>query len=290
MAMGELLALVRSTTVAQLLERDDFAKRFAAHEPISLLELLYPVLQGYDSVAVGADVELGGTDQKFNLLLGRDIQRAYGRPEQAILTMPILVGIDGERKMSKSLGNQIGLTDSPEEMYGRTMKIPDQAMDEFYRLLLGHDGGGQAAGGEQDGESRDGAGEGGGEGGDDRGGVRTPMERKRMLARELIGWLHSPEAALAGERHFDRVVVDGEAPEEIPDAFFQTEAGVVHLPGLIAEEFGVSRSEARRLIDAGGVSLGGEHLEAGEHDITEARADGQVLRVGKRRFRHLRAR
>jgi len=137
MALTELLALVRTTTVAQLLERDDFAKRFSASEPISMLELLYPLLQGYDSVAVRADVELGGTDQKFNLLLGRDIQRAYSQPEQAILTMPILVGTDGHRKMSKSLGNQIGVTDAPEEMYGKTMAIPDEAMAEYYKLLLG---------------------------------------------------------------------------------------------------------------------------------------------------------
>ncbi len=137
MSMLELLALLRTTTVAQLLERDDFAKRFAGREPISMLELLYPLLQGYDSVAVRADVELGGTDQKFNLLLGRDIQRAYGQPEQAMLTMPILVGTDGRRKMSKSLGNQIGITDEPQEMYGKTMAIPDEAIAEYYRLLLG---------------------------------------------------------------------------------------------------------------------------------------------------------
>ncbi len=145
MPMAELLALVRTTTVAQLLERDDFAKRWSANEPISLLELLYPLLQGYDSVAIDADVELGGTDQKFNLLLGRDIQRAYGKPEQAILTMPLLVGIDGTRKMSKSLGNQIGVTDPPEEMYGKAMSIPDEAMAEYRRLLLDGDAGAPAS-------------------------------------------------------------------------------------------------------------------------------------------------
>src|SRR5271166_4439142 len=139
MPMLELLSLVRTTTAAQLLERDDFAKRWSAREPISMLELLYPLLQGYDSVAIRADVELGGTDQKFNLLLGRDIQRAYGQPEQAILTMPILVGVDGRQKMSKSLGNQIGVTDAPQEMYGKTMAIPDEALGEYYRLLLGRE-------------------------------------------------------------------------------------------------------------------------------------------------------
>ncbi len=137
MAMGELLALVATTTAAQLLERDDFSKRWSAGEPISMLELMYPLLQGYDSVAIRSDVELGGTDQKFNLLLGRDIQRAYGQPEQAIMTMPILVGVDGRQKMSKSLGNQIGVTDTPQEMYGKTMAIPDEALAQYYRLLLG---------------------------------------------------------------------------------------------------------------------------------------------------------
>ncbi len=132
-----LLGLLAQTTVARLLERDDFQKRLAAGQPIAALELLYPLLQGYDSVAVEADVELGGTDQKFNLLFGRDIQAAYGQPPQSILTMPILVGTDGVQKMSKSLGNYVGVTDAPEEMFGRLMSIPDEAMAEYYRLLLG---------------------------------------------------------------------------------------------------------------------------------------------------------
>ena len=135
--MEELFALVRHVTVAQLLERDDFAKRFAAHQPISLLELLYPVLQGYDSVAVDADVELGGTDQTFNLLMGRAIQAAYGKPQQVVLTVPLLVGTDGVEKMSKSIGNHIGVTDAPEEMFGKTLSIPDAAMASWYDLLLG---------------------------------------------------------------------------------------------------------------------------------------------------------
>src|SRR5205823_842902 len=136
MEMDQLLELARTTTAAQLLERDDFVKRLSAGQPISMLELLYPLLQGYDSVAVRADVELGGTDQKFNLLLGRDVQRAYGQPSQAILTMPLLVGTDGHRKMSKSLANEIGLTDPPQEMYGKTMSIPDEAIEDYRRLLL----------------------------------------------------------------------------------------------------------------------------------------------------------
>jgi len=259
--MTETLALLRTTTVAQLLEREDFSKRWAAAQPISMLELMYPLLQGYDSVAVRADVELGGTDQKFNLLLGRDIQRAYGQLEQAVVTMPILVGVDGRLKMSKSLGNQIGVTDAPQEMYGKTLSIPDEAMGDYYRLLLHRE------------PPED----------------LLPRDAKRELARELVGWLHSPEQAQAAERHFDRVFVEGEAPEEIEEAPFQAGAdGMVHLPETMARAFGVSRSEARRLIEQGGVSLDETPLGAGEHDVEVERADGAVLKVGKRRFRRLR--
>ncbi len=279
MSMVDLLALVRTTTVAQILEREDFAKRWSASEPISMLELLYPLLQGYDSVAIQADIELGGTDQKFNLLLGRDVQRAYGQAEQAIMTMPILVGTDGTRKMSKSLGNHIGITDEPEEMYGKMLSIPDEAMGEYYRLLLGR---------ELDAE-------------------QPPREAKRELARELVGWLHSPEAALEAERAFDRVFVQRGAPEQVDEYVFDiangteggarsadaaangVESGVVHLPALIADAFGMSRSEARRMIDQGAVSLDEEPVVAGENDIPTERLDGSVLRVGKRRFRKLRA-
>ena len=261
MGMIELLGLLRTTTVAQMLERDDFAKRWSAQEPISMLELLYPLLQGYDSVAIDADVELGGTDQKFNLLLGRDIQRAYGKPEQAIMTMPILVGVDGKQKMSKSLGNQIGVTDAPEEMYGKTLSIPDEAMEEYYRLLLGED---IPAG--------------------------SPRDGKRALARALVARVYSSQQAEQAEQAFDRVFVQHAAPEEIEDASFQIGPdGLVHLPEVMAEAFGISRSESRRLIDQGGVTLGGESLGKGEHDVPAERVEGQVLKVGKRRFRRLRA-
>ncbi|HXW59545.1 MAG TPA: tyrosine--tRNA ligase [Solirubrobacteraceae bacterium] len=290
MPMEQLLELVRTTTAAQLLERDDFAKRWAAREPISMLELLYPILQGYDSVAVRSDVEIGGTDQKFNLLLGRDVQRAYGQPEQAIMTMPILVGIDGERKMSKSLGNQIGVTDTPEEIYGRTMRIPDEAIAEYRWLLLSPpDGGASPTGGDRrgggavvGGAAAQGAGEG-------ASGV-SARDAKRELARDIVSWLYSPEEAASAERHFERVIVQHERPEEIEPASFASEDGVVHLPGLIASEFGLSRSEARRLIDQGGVMLGERQLRAGEHDVASELADGQVLKVGKRRFRRLQSR
>jgi tyrosyl-tRNA synthetase len=266
MSMIELLGLLRTTTVAQMLERDDFAKRWSAKEPISMLELLYPLLQGYDSVAIDADVELGGTDQKFNLLLGREIQRAYGKPEQAIVTMPILVGTDGHRKMSKSLGNQIGVTDAPGEMYGKTLSIPDGAMDEYRRLLFS---GGDA--------SHPGPGQ------------LPPRDAKRALAREIVGWLHSDADAQRAEQEFDRVHIEHAAPAQIEETTFHSEDGQVHLPGVIADAFGVSRSEGRRLIDQGAATLGGEPLAQGEHDVAAERADGQVLKLGKRRFRRLRA-
>jgi tyrosyl-tRNA synthetase len=271
MAMSELLRLVATTTVAQLLERDDFSKRWAAGEPISMLEMMYPLLQGYDSVAIRADVGLGGTDQKFNLLLGRDIQRAYGQPEQAILTMPILVGIDGRQKMSKSLGNQIGVTDEPQEMYGKTMAIPDEAMGEYYRLLLGS---------EPTIDRRSAS---------DEPGELSARDAKRALARKLVAWLSSEADAQAAQEHFDRVFVQRGVPEEIQEARFECADGMLHLPGLIASELGMSRSEARRMIDQGGVTLGEAQLVAGQHDVSCAQADGQVLKVGRRRFRRLRA-
>lgn len=256
MALGELLALMRTTTVAQILERDDFAKRLAAGQPVSVLEMMYPLLQGYDSVAVQADVELGGTDQKFNLLLGRDIQRAYGQPGQAIVTMPILVGVDGKRKMSKSLGNQIGITDAPAEMYGKTMSIPDDAMQEYFRLLLGRDAPADLA----------------------------PRDAKRLLARELVGWLHGAQQAQEAQAAFDRLFVEGREPEQMPEHRFSADGEPVHLPALIAEAFGLSRSEARRMFAQGAVQIGDRRLGPQEQDLPAQQLDGQVLRVGKRRF------
>ncbi len=184
-----LLGLLAQTTVARLLERDDFQKRLAAGAPIAALELLYPLLQGYDSVAIEADVELGGTDQKFNLLFGRDIQSAYGQKPQSILTMPILVGTDGTRKMSKSLDNYVGVTDAPEEMFGKLMRIPDEAMADYYRLLLG----------------------------DELRAEQPPNEAKRELARRIVERFHDGAAAEAAEAHFDRLFVQREAPEEIEE-------------------------------------------------------------------------
>jgi tyrosyl-tRNA synthetase len=296
MPLVELLDLARTTTAAQLLERDDFAKRWAANEPISLLELLYPPLQGYDSVAVDADVELGGTDQRFNLLLGRDVQRAYGKPEQAIVTMPLLVGVDGHKKMSKSLGNQIGVSDPPHEIFGRAMSIPDEVVDEYRRLLLDEPDPTSAPGAPNGGHgptrpASDAAAKAPGAAGVE--GRASPngaaaRDAKRALARDLVRWLYSDADAEAAERHFERVFVAREAPEQIDDARVVADGASVHVPGVMADEFGLSRAQARRLIDQGGVTLGEAPLAAGEYDVPSARADGQVLKVGKRRFRRLR--
>ena len=289
MDMAEVLRLARTTTVAQLVERDDFAKRLTANQPVSLLELMYPLLQGYDSVAVRADVELGGTDQKFNLLLGREVQRAYGQLAQAILTMPLLVGIDGRRKMSKSLHNEIGITDAPEEMFGKTMRIPDEAMADYERLLLAPMDARRSTG--QPGAIEQAAIErGGGDAREVAPRSADARDRKRALARGLVRWLHSAQEAEAAERHFERVHVQHEAPEGVSEAVIPAASETVHLPEVIAAEFGVSRSQARRLIDQGGATLGEQALAPGEYDVPLSRADGQLLKVGRRRFRRLRAR
>jgi tyrosyl-tRNA synthetase len=260
MRAEELFRLARVATVAQILERDDFAKRFGAQQPISVLETLYPLLQGYDSVAITADIELGGTDQTFNLLLGRDVQRAYGQPEQTILTMPILPGIDGVEKMSKSLGNHVGVTEDPDEQFGKTMRLPDEAMESWFSLLA---------------VPRPPEGTG-------------PRDAKRALARGIVARFHGEEAAAAAVQHFDRVFVSHEAPDEVDEHAFSAENGSVHLPALIADAFGRSRSDARRLLAQGGVKLDGEALGEADVDVAPDRLDGHVLQVGKRHFRRLR--
>jgi tyrosyl-tRNA synthetase len=260
MPMEELFRLARTSTVAQILERDDFAKRYAAREPISILELLYPLLQGYDSVAVRSDVELGGTDQKFNLLLARDVQQAYGVEPQSILTMPILPGIDGVQRMSKSLGNYVGVAEPPEEVFGKLMRVPDAAMPEYYALLLDEPF-------EAD---------------------RPPVESKRALARALTARFHGEEAAADAEERFDRMHVERRAPEQVEESPFTTTDGVAHLPAVIAEAFDLSRSEGRRLLAQGGVKLDGRPLPPDPLDVPAERLDGAVMQVGRRRFKRLR--
>ena len=250
---AEVVRLSRVATVAELLTRDDFRQRYEAEQPISVSELLYPLAQGYDSVAVRADVELGGTDQLYNLLMGREVMKAYGLEPQIALTTPLLVSWDGE-KMSSSLGNNVPLTAPPEEQFGRTMRIPDDLLVEWYRLVVEAD--------PPDGD---------------------PMEAKLRLARFVVARSHGEEAARRAEEHFTRVVREGQAPEEIPEARVAATDGAVHLPAVLVDHLGIpSRAEARRLIAQGGVKVDGEPVT--ELDVPATRLDGAVLQAGKRRF------
>jgi tyrosyl-tRNA synthetase len=260
MPMEDLFRLTRTSTVAQLLERDDFAKRYAAGAPISILELLYPLMQGYDSVAIRADVELGGTDQKFNLLLGRDIQETYGVPPQVAITMPILPGIDGVRRMSKSEGNYVGVTEPPDEQFGKLMRVPDAVMPAYYELLLDTP---------FDPE-------------------RPPVESKRALARAIVERYHGPDSAAEAEQHFDRLHVQRALPDEIEEAELP-EGDPIHVPALVRDNFDVSTSQARRLLGQGGIRLDGEQLGLADIDLPAGRLDGAVLQVGKRRHMRFRA-
>jgi tyrosyl-tRNA synthetase len=253
LSFAEVVRLTRMLTVSRLLERDDFAKRFAAHEPISLSELLYPPMQAYDSVAIDADVEIGGTDQLYNLLTGRDVMERYGKEAQVVVTYPLLVGLDGDEKMSKSRGNYVAILEPPEEMFGKTMSIPDKALPQWWELVAG--GGGHP---------------------------ESPLEWKLELARRITARWHGDGGAQAGEAHFTRVVRRHEAPDEMPEATFPAGDGPVYLPGLLQEALGSSGSHWRRQIDQGGVRLNGEPLAA--YEVEPARLDGAVVQAGKRRF------
>jgi tyrosyl-tRNA synthetase len=251
LSYADVVRLGRIVTVARMLERDDFQKRYRAGEPISISELLYPLMQAYDSVAIEADVELGGTDQTYNLLAGREVMEAFGLEPQVVLTTPLLLSWDGE-KMSSSVGNNVPLTAAPEEMFGRTMRIPDSQLDEWWTLVA-----------EQPVPQGD------------------PMQAKLALARWIVARSHGEEAASAAAEHFRRVVQDREIPEAIPE--HPLPAGdPVHLPALLADAFGLSTSEARRLISQGAVKLDGEPVS--ELDVPRDRLAGAVLQAGKRRF------
>src|SRR5437764_9382873 len=251
LSFADVVRLTRILTVARLLERDDFAKRYAAGEPISVSELLYPLMQAYDSVAVAADVELGGTDQLYNLLAGREIMEAYGLDPQVVLTLPLLLSWDGA-KMSSSVGNNIPLTAAPEEMFGRTMRIPDSLLDDWYRLVL-----------ERPPPTGD------------------PLEAKIDLARFIVRRSHGEEAAARAEEHFTRVVREGRAPEDVAEVDLPAE-DPVHLPRVLNRHFGMTRSQARRLIGQGGVRLDGEPV--GDLDVARERLRGALLQAGKRQF------
>jgi tyrosyl-tRNA synthetase len=253
---ADVVRLARTVTVARILEREDFANRMAAQEPISVSELLYPLMQAYDSVAIEADVELGGTDQLYNLLAGREVMEHYGVEPQVVLTTPLLLSWDGE-KMSSSVGNNIPLLAPPEEMFGRTMRIPDSMLDEWWRLVA-----------EQPVPDGD------------------PLQAKLDLARFVVRRSHGEDAARAAEEHFTRVVREGQAPEEVPE--LPLPAGdPVHLPALLTGLGIASTSEARRLIAQGGVRLDGEPVT--ELDVQRARLEGRLLQAGKRRFARLTA-
>jgi tyrosyl-tRNA synthetase len=250
---AEVLRLTRTTTVAQILERDDFAKRQRAREPISVSELLYPLMQAYDSVAVEADVELGGTDQLYNLLAGREVMEAFGLEPQVALTVEYLVSWDGAG-MSASRGNYIGLKEMPDDQFGKAMRIPDELLPQWYRLVLESD---------EDPLADD------------------PLSAKLALARWIVARSHGEEAAAAAEEHFTLVVRERQVPEDVPEG--QLPPGdSVHLPALLADRFGLSTSEARRLIAQGGVKVDGRVV--GDLDLPREALAGALVQAGKRRF------
>ena len=251
---AELVRLTRTGTVARLLERDDFAKRFDAGVAISVSELLYPFAQGYDSVAVQADVEVGGTDQLYNLLMGRDVMAHYGLEPQAIVTYELLVGTDGSDKMAKSVGNYVAIHEPPEEQFGKVMSIPDTALDQWWRLAL---------------DANPPAGD--------------PLESKLALARGIVELYHGGDAARRAEEHFTRVVREGRPPRDADVPLSPLPTGdPVHLPAALAAAFTFSTSEGRRLIGQGAVQLDGEVVT--DLDLPRARLAGAVVRAGKRRF------
>jgi len=257
LTMADIIRLTRATTVARILERDDFAKRYAAKGPITLTELLYPLMQAYDSVAIDADVELGGTDQLYNLLMGRQVMEYYGKRPQCVVTTPLLVGTDGKVKMSKSVGNYIGVTDPPGEMFGKTMSIPDHLMPDYFSLLLDRP--------MPDGE---------------------PVEQKRELARSLVRAFHGDSAIADAEKTFDAVVrrevPDGAPVVELPD---QEEIWLVALITLAG--FANTNGEARRFIKGGAVRVGGRVISDEKLSLRTEDLKGKVLQVGKRRYTRL---
>jgi tyrosyl-tRNA synthetase len=255
MPSAELFGLARRFTVARLLERDDFTNRMAAAEPVSLLELLYPVLQGYDSVAVDADLELGGTEQRFNRLVGRDVQVSFGRRPQVVVTVQILHGTDGVRKMSKSLGNYVGVTEPAAEIFGKLMSVPDDAMPLYWELLLGEEL-------------------------DDS---RHPNEAKRDFARRICDRFSGPGSGAEAEERFNRIHQDREIPADVPTHRIEV-GGDVHLPVLLREAFGISSSEARRMLAQGAVRIDGEVVAADRLDVPSGELADRVIQLGKRRF------
>ncbi len=259
----QVLELASKYTVARLLERDDFSNRYRNGQPISILEFLYPLFQGYDSVALKADVELGGTDQLFNLLVGREIQREYGVEPQVVMTLPLLVGTDGTEKMSKSLGNYVGIFDPPEEMYGKTMSIPDEQIYPWFELCTDVTG-------EELSEIQKQL--------DER--SVNPRDLKRQLAREIVKLYHDEDAARSAEAHFQKVIVEKDLPDEMQLVEISEPVRLVDL--LKNEEVVASSTEARRLIDQGAVTIDGNRVEDQLEEVKPSAE--QIIKVGKRRF------
>lgn len=263
LTLAQVVGLTARYTVARMLEREDFQRRFRDGSPITIMEFLYPLAQAYDSVAVRADVELGGSDQRFNLLIGRDIQEAYGQDPQVILTMPLLIGTDGTFAMSQSRGNYIGVAEEPEEQFGKIMSLPDELMPQYHQLLTDTPWEEVAA--------------------------LHPKEAKKRLAWTLVAWLHGEEGARRGREHFERVFEEEQPPEEMPSVLVghlvaaDRTASILDL--LVEAGMAASRSEARRLVDGGGVELDGERVRS-SRDRVAVRA-GAVLRAGKLRFARL---
>ena len=265
MSFADVVALGAKYTVARMLERDDFERRFKAGEPISLHELLYPLAQAMDSVAVRSDVELGGTDQKFNLLVGRDIQREYGQDPQVTLTMPILPGTDGVEKMSKSLDNYIGISEEPGQMYGKTLSIPDTLIYD-YMLLATTMPASEIADVRVQFDK----------------GTANPRDLKRRLAREIVALYHSAAAATAAEEEFDRIFIRKDMPDEIPEVRLPASAAAGILQVLTDTGMASSKGEARRLIEQGGVSVDGQRVT--DQSATIDISHGVIIKVGKRKF------
>src|SRR5215203_5232638 len=257
LTMADIIGLTRATTVARILERDDFSKRFSAGDPITLTELLYPLMQAYDSVAIEADVELGGTDQLYNLLMGRQVMEYYGKRPQCVVTTPLLVGTDGKIKMSKSVGNYIGVTDPPNEMFGKVMSIPDHLMPDYYSLLL-----------------------------DRPMPEADPVEQKRGLARALVSEFHGEDAVAGAEETFD-AVVRREVPEDAPVVRLPEDEEIWVVDLLRRAGFASTNGEARRFIKGGAVRVGGRVVRDERLSLSSSELEGQVLQVGKRRYARL---
>ena len=263
----DMIRLCAHYRLARMLEREDFRSRLAGNLPISVHELLYPLLQAYDSVALEADVELGATEQKFNLLVGRDIQREYGQPSQVALTMPILVGLDGQRKMSKSLGNYVGITEPPSEMFGKLMSISDEMMWPYFDLVTDHT--------PQDVEALQ---------ADVKSGKQHPMDIKMSLAQEIIAGFHGPAAAEKAAAEFQRIFRDREAPEEAPVRKLPRGESKRLTQLLVEVGMAASRSEADRLVKHGGVELGGERVSDVKKEVDLTKPREFLLRAGKKKF------